>query len=360
MGDPTIGKNEVQCPHCGHFVGPSSRCSNCGMRLEKRMGLRVLRASALLVAVGGLFLLQLYARHRELPLVAIGDVSPAMNFATVRIRGMLESDARRLRSGSVLYVVDDGTGTIAVFADARDAEALPKAGSQVLVSGNLSVGAGNEIRMRAQSAEHVVLEAPPVADDYVSRFQLSEITADRAGDRMTVSGRVSKVWKPKDGSKMPFKIVLEDRSGTLDVVHWLKEYPPVAVGDRIEVTGTVNVYQETLQLKVWNAEDIHPLEKPTLGQGQVAVASIGEPMEKKVVVSEGVLGAPRSIPGGVVYPLTDGSGTIPLVLWDRNVSGEERDALDEGVRVRVTAPVGLYKGEPQLVPADVGGFQIVE
>ena len=49
--------NEVQCPHCGHFVGAASRCANCGARLERRMGLKVLRISALLVAVFGVFLL---------------------------------------------------------------------------------------------------------------------------------------------------------------------------------------------------------------------------------------------------------------------------------------------------------------
>ena len=83
-------------------------------------------------------------------------------------------------------------------------------------------------------------------------------------------------------------------------------------------------------------------------------------MENQTVVAEGVLGEPKSIPGGVIYPLVDGTGSIPLVFWDRSVTGEERDALDKGIRVRVNAPVGLYKGSPQLVPSDVGGFQVLE
>jgi hypothetical protein len=224
------------------------------------MRLRVLRTSALLVGVGGLFLLQLYAKHRELPLVAIGDISPAMNFAMVRIRGVLESDARPLRSGAVLYVVDDGSGTIPVFADTPPVAPLPMAGSRVLVSGNLSVGVGDGVRMRARSAEHVVVEVAPEGGSEPAQRRLSEVTVDRKGERMTVSGRVSKCWEPKDGSRSPFKIVLEDPSGTLDVVHWLKAAPPIATGDRIEVAGTVDVYREKPQLKVWHAGDFRILE----------------------------------------------------------------------------------------------------
>jgi DNA/RNA endonuclease YhcR with UshA esterase domain len=358
--EPNGSKSEIQCPHCGHFAGPANRCANCGMRLEKQMGLKLLRIAALAIAIGGLFLLHLYATHRELPLVGIGDITPVMNFATVRVQGVLESDARTLRGGSVLYVVDDGTGTLPVFLNRTPEGKLPKAGSRITVAGSLSVGAGDEVRMRAQSADQILVEPGEDAGAFVSELKLSDITAEQQGARMTVYGKASKVWKPKPGSKAPHKIVLTDQSGSLDVVFWFEPELNVEVGDELEIDGMVDVYNEQVQFKVWEAGDIQPLETAPADSGFLNVSGITAKMEKQMVTVQGELGAPRAIPGGVVYPLDDGSGTIEVLFWDKQVSGEERDALDEGVRVRITAPVVVYKGTLELVPVDVGGFQLLE
>ncbi len=320
------------------------------------MRLKVLRIAALVVALGGLFLLHLYATHRELPLVRIGEMTPMMNFATVRVEGVLESDARRIRNGSVLYVVDDGTGTIPVFIDRPEGEKLPKAGRRVSVVGSLGVGAGNQVRLSGQS----VTLLPGAVETQTSELKLSDITPEQQGARMTVYGRVSKVWKPRPGSKAPHRIVLSDSSGSLDIVYWFVPEFKVAIGDELEIRGTVGVYDGSVQLKVWQAKDLQPLEAEPAPRGRLKVSGITEKMEKQVVSVEGILGSPRSIPGGVLYPLDDGSGTIAVVFWDKQVSGEERDALDEGVRVRITAPVKVYRGKLELVPKDVGAFQLLE
>jgi len=351
-----MDQHAVQCPHCGHYAGPAGRCAKCGMQLGQRMGLRVLRISALAVATVGLFLLHLYATHRELPLVRIGEVTPMMNFASVRVEGVLESDARRIRSGSVLYVVDDGTGTIPVFFDRPAGEKLPKAGTRVSVVGSLGVGAGNKVRLSGQSIELI----PGAVETQESELKLSDITSEQKDARMTVYGRVSKIWKPRPGSKAPHRIVLSDSSGSLDIVHWFVPETQIAVGDELEIRGTVGVYDGQVQLKVWQAEDIQPLEAEPPASGALKISAITEKMEKQVVSVEGVLGAPQSIPGGVLYPLADSSGTIVVVFWDKQISGEERDALDEGVRVRITAPVKVYRGKLELVPKDVGAFQVLE
>jgi DNA/RNA endonuclease YhcR with UshA esterase domain len=358
MTVPAPDKNDVQCPHCGHFTGPSSRCAHCGLRLEKRMGLKLLRTVAVVVAIGGLFLLQLYAQNREIPLVSIHQISPVMNFATVRVEGLLESDARNLRSGSQLYVIDDGTGTLAVFANEPVIGKLPRAGSRIAVTGNLNVGAGNEVRMQARTVE--VLDAA-VVDEFISEFRLADITAEQVDDRITVFGTVSKVWKSTAGSKAPSKIILTDPSGSLEVVHWLKEPIDVEVDDSVEITGTVGVYKGQLQLKLWNVDDFQPLEIVEVADPrEIDIGKITAEMADKVVIAEGVFGPPQSIPGGVIYPMTDETGTILALFWDKNISGEERDALDEDVRVRIEAPVVVYKGKLELVPVDVGGFQVLE
>jgi DNA/RNA endonuclease YhcR with UshA esterase domain len=315
------------------------------------MGLRVLRISALVVATFGLFLLHLYATHRELPLVRIGEVTPMMNFAPVRVEGVLKSDARRIRSGSALYLVDDGTGTIPVFFNRPTGEKLPKAGTRVSVVGNLGVGAGNKVRLSGQSIQWL----PGRLEQQIPGQKLSDITPEQNGEPITVYGRVSKVWNPRPDSKAPHRIILSDSSGSLDVVHWFVPELPLAVGDELKIRGTVGVYDGKVQLKVWQAEDIQPLEAEP-----VKISGITAKMEKQIVSVEGVLGVPRSIPGGVLYPLTDATGTIAVLFWDKQVSGEERDALDEGIRVRITAPVKVYRGTLELVPKDLGAFQVLE
>ena len=173
----------------------------------------------LVAALGALLLLQYGAKKRNPLLISIGSISPLMNFKAVRVEGLLESGARQLRSGSVLYVIDDGTGVLSVFSDASTGAKLPMAGSRVAAIGNLSVGIGNNVRMQAGSIE--LLEEPP-AENYISEFRLSDITAELVDVRITAFGTVFKVWKPRPGSKAPYKIILSDPSGTLDVVHWLK------------------------------------------------------------------------------------------------------------------------------------------
>lgn len=357
MDVPSAGKPDVECPHCGQIVGPAIRCSKCGMRLKKRMGPKLLRISAVIIAIGGLFLFQLYAKNRELPLVQIERITPGMNFSTVRVEGVLESDARKLRSGSFLYVVDDGTGTLAVFANTLPAGKLPTAGSRISVTGNLKVGAGNDVRMQARTVE---LTDSQLVDDFISEFRLADITEDQVEERLTAFGIVSQVWKPEPGSRAPHKIVLEDPSGLLQIVHWLKEPLDVQVGDPVEVTGTVDIYKDQLQLRLWNAEDFQPLEEDAAPAIQMKVGSITADQAGEWVIAEGMLGEPKSIPGGVIYPFSDSSGSILALFWDKNITGEERDALDEGVRIRIEAPVVVYKGTLELVPEDVGGFQVLE
>ncbi|MCF7816516.1 MAG: OB-fold nucleic acid binding domain-containing protein [Kiritimatiellales bacterium] len=179
-----------------------------------------------------------------------------MNFSMVRVQGVLASDARLLRDGTVLYMVDDGTGTLSAFLGQSPPGNLPKEGSRIAVAGSLSVGAGNNIRMRVRSADDTEIDSgePPAA--FLSDSKLSDLAAGQQGTRMTVCGTVSKVWSPAPGSKAPHKIVLSDPSGSLEVVHWFEPKHAIALGDELEIRGTVDVYKGRLQLKVWEAGDI--------------------------------------------------------------------------------------------------------
>lgn len=356
MGFPGIGKLTITCRSCGHSAPPAVRCSNCGDRLIPLTSRTLLRAGAVLLLMLGLMAVFHGINRRPRRLIAIGDIKPYMNFRKVRVDGELVKPARLLPSGSVLYVLNDGTGQLAVFAPVPENRIFYAAGTRLRAVGSLRAGAGHNIRLQASRVEPI--DVPDAA--FWSEVRLADIRADKAGDTVTVYGRVSKVWKPEAGSKAPHKVVLEDPGGRLAVIHWLDDPPGLKPGDVVEVTGRVQVYDGAVELRVYDESSIQLQGVPEVPPVELSIGDITPAMEDRRIIAEGVLGVPRSIPGGVVYPLADATGEVALLLWDKQVSGEERDMLDEGVRVRVEAPVHVFQGQLELVPKDVGGFQVLD
>jgi len=482
---------DIHCTECGHFVGALTRCPKCGAPVHKRLSLKALRYAAVLLATVGLGLLYLMVTHREIPLVKIGELKPTMNFAYVRIAGTVSSDARAFKEGgkvrSLRFMVNDGSGEISVTAFRAQAEALaeagkiPNAGDRVEVAGSLSVTADDDVVMRLQVPEQLVLtraeaeitpleeitgamvgknlvvegtitavEAPKpqskqpwviriadgtgereitfwesiyaditdkvllikgtpvrarvVVKTYREQLQLSlnrgsdleftgagaagkmtagpgaptgrarevsiaDITADLEGEVVRVKGRVAEVNPPKE-EKAPHEVMLEDGGSKIRVVYWdtvarnLKANKPM-VGALISVRGMVGVYEEQLQLKVNHSDqislvDVLPESKAKPAGGDAAIADIKKSDEGKVFTVRGKLGEPRSVRGGVIYPLSEGAATISMVLWDRNVPGDARDQLTSGCSVIVSGEIKVFKDELEIVPASAQALQVVK
>ena len=81
------------------------------MHRKKKLRFRLLRGGVLVFVLAGLFLFNLRWNRREPTLIRIGDITPVMNFSTVRVKGTLKSDARTLRSGAIFYLITDSIGT---------------------------------------------------------------------------------------------------------------------------------------------------------------------------------------------------------------------------------------------------------
>lgn len=439
------------------------------------------RYVALGVGAVGLGLLYLSALHREIPAVRIGDIKPAMNFATVRVSGEVSRDARLFREGdhirALRFSVRDGTGEIHVQAQKTAAQALvarfglPREGDRVEAVGSLDVSEGSEVVMRLQVPEQFVLtraEIKPVA--------LREIDSRLLGKSVVVEGVIKKVLAPKSGSKAPWTMVIGDSGGQQEITFWQDIYdeiqnkillaPGAAVRVRVEVRtfkdklqlalgqgmdieflaaapdpapltpagavtramagktikvtgrvaqiqapeagsraphevtlqddgkdvcfvywdavasllddgnkpfvgalmtvkGQVNEYKGKLQIKIEDPADltlvdVRPASTPQVDPArELGIGSIKPSMAGRAVTVRGELGEPRSIRGGVVYPLSDGSGSIMLVLWDKTVSGPVRDDLSAGSHVVVSGKVTKYKGDLEVVPENIDAIQIV-
>lgn len=450
------------------------------------------RYVALVVGIVGLGLLYLSALHREIPVVKIGEIKPAMNFAVVRVVGDVSGDARVFKEGehvrSLRFTVDDGSGEILVQAYKSQAQALvdkyglPREGDRVEVSGSLSVSEDESVVMRLQVPEHLVLtradtKPMPLRDvhdgmigknllvegtitkviapkpgskapwtivvtdsggqqeitfwqdiydeirdkillapgapirarvavrSYKDKLQLllsqgmdlefiaaraaksavagavapsgetsltpvGNVTAAMEGKTVKVSGRVTQVKAPVEGSKAPYEVTLQEGDKQVAVVYWdtvarhLDDSSKPVVGALMTAKGLVNKYKGRLQIKIGNSADltlvdVTPVSKPQvepareIGIGTITAAAVG-----KKCTLEGMLGEPRSIKGGVIYPMADESGSIKLVLWDKSVSGPGRDALAAGCRVVVTGKILEYKGDLELVPDNIEAVRI--
>lgn len=453
---------------------------------------RLFRYVALVVGTVGLGLLYLTALHREIPSVKIGEIKPAMNFAVVHVVGDVSGEARVFKEGeqvqSLRFTVDDGSGEILVQAYKSQAQALvdkyglPRAGDRVEVTGSLSVSADDDVAMRLQVPERLVLtrartnpmalkdvndgmigknivvegtiakaiapkpgsKAPwtivvtdsggqqeitfwqDIYDEirekillapgapirarvavrsYKDKLQLAlsqgmdlefiaarsaksmvagpgapsgetpltpvgDVTAAMAGKMVKVSGRVTQVKAPEEGSKAPYEVTLQEGDKQVAVVYWdtvarhLDDSSKPVVGALMTAKGQVNEYKGRLQIKIGNSADLTLVDVTPASQPQVeparevGIGTITTAMVGRRCTVRGALGEPRSIKGGVVYPMTDGSGSIKLVLWDKSVSGPGRDALAVGCQVVVAGEIVEYKGDLELVPDNIEAVRI--
>jgi hypothetical protein len=160
---------EAFCPSCERFIGPVDTCPYCDADSARSPAVALLRPASLIAAFAGLAILHAVAVGKEIPTVRIGDVTPMMNFAYVRVCGTVTWAPRIFRDGSAVnglsFLVNDGSGKIRITADGSVARELiqnsqvPKRGNRVEVAGPLRCSAGRETGIRLQAASQLKLGA---------------------------------------------------------------------------------------------------------------------------------------------------------------------------------------------------------
>jgi len=244
-----------------------------GPQVKRPLRVRVLQYASLVLGVAGLVLLYLFSVNRDIPLIRVSDVTPTMNFATVRMAGEVTRDAYVFQSGGLVFDIKDGSGEITVMGGRAQAQALeaagklPRRGDRIEVTGSLSVSADQLTKLRMQSADQLILNRKrtatvPVAEN---RIRLADVTAAHKGEQVTVVGTLKSVDIPGPGSKAPYVLTLAADGAELAVIFWedvfqgLDKKLPMP-GKLISARGRVGVYQDAVQLKVWEAGDLRVME----------------------------------------------------------------------------------------------------
>jgi len=127
------------------------------------------------LATAGLAVLWLCAGRRAVPELLVADITPMMNFATVRVAGEVVGKPYTRRHGDQVaytsFSLRDASGSVRVAAYDRVAEDLAARrpaswkGARLTVVGRLDVSAGRRPVLRVQSAGHVTVLDSPGAQD---------------------------------------------------------------------------------------------------------------------------------------------------------------------------------------------------
>jgi hypothetical protein len=145
------------CPACNRFTGPVPVCPYCDIPIPLPPALRLIKATAILLASAGLLALWLAASRLQPPLVRIADISPAMNYARVRVAGRVAGAPRSGRNdGSINFTVNDGSGRLRIYADTAPSPA-PASGDGVAVTGSIKISAGRDPILFVHSPSHITV-----------------------------------------------------------------------------------------------------------------------------------------------------------------------------------------------------------
>jgi len=357
-----------------------------------RIGDKIAVAGGLSVSSDKVFLRvqtpkQIQLSSAELPHISLGQLKDGITESGVTIEGVIDkvyapssAPGKKTKSPWKL-TISDGTGFgnvtfwSSTYTQIRDKDKLVP-GQAVRIRASvgsykgkqqLNLNNGNDIEFIDSPAS-----APAVAPDLTDQVQapvyreiesltIEEITPDLKGQKVETEGQIVGFYEPKEGTKAPYSIMLEDGTSRVRVIYWddvaeeLGDRKPEK-GTRMQVRGLVDQFKKKMQIKVKYAGQmefyqIPPIEAVVIPE-IIPIGDIDETFKGQTQTVSGKLGKSKSIRSGVLYPLRDKSGKIQLLLWDKNIPGEARDDLQPGKKVRVTGTIGIYKGTLQIVPVN--------
>jgi DNA/RNA endonuclease YhcR with UshA esterase domain len=357
-----------ECPSCGRFVGPYSACPYCGANVGQRLSIRVFKYGSLALAIAGVAVLLLVAPRSQVPTVKIGDLVGTMNWAYVRVEGVVtRQPIYDAGDRSLQLWLWDGTGEMMVMAYRSEAETLlvrglvPTMGDTVAVEGTLRI---------QEDFSYLALNVPEHTD--VRSPEPVQVTIDQIDDEMlyqkvTVRGMIRADRLPYEGLRL---LTLRDATGEIDValasgttaLH--TGWPDLHVSQPVQVTGAVGQYRGTPQISVGRSGDLVLLEEPVTIAPLRPIGQISAKDVASMVTIDGTIARVAPFSAGVRIELDDGSGAITLLLWqDLYELLPAQDALVEGTVLRAQGKVDEYKGDLEVVPelsSDVAVLSIAE
>lgn len=132
---------------------------------------------------------------------------------------------------------------------------LAFSGLALLCPGLIRCTGRQEPLLRLRSAAQPRADRPLVPDRAAPLVRLADMTAGRAGERITVSGLITRVSIPRPGSNAPYILTLEDGGAEVPAVFWGAVLQAQGgrlpmPGQAVRMQGEIDLYNGTVQLKV--------------------------------------------------------------------------------------------------------------
>lgn len=189
----------------------------------------------------------------------------------------------------------------------------------------------------------------------VSVKEISSITKQLVGSEVTTKG---KVIERREHQKGHVFLTLEDNSGKILVPIFADkniESNKFQKNKELQVTGTVDIYNNELEIIPNKASDVVEVTNQLLGQ-IVSEETVGQKVNVKVAVQSAY-----DSPKGHVFltaTLLDNNQEIEVPLFD--TLNPEANSYPAGTVLDVTGTVSTYKDKLQVIPASIDNVTIVQ
>ena len=355
--------DETVCGSCGRFVGAYEKCPYCGATVSKRLSIKIFRYGSLILSIAGVLILYLISLKREIPLININEISPTMNFAYIRVRGIVvRYPLFDEKSGSLTIHINDGTDELILKAyrnialKIKELNRIPKIGDIIDVEGNI------RLRGSLKTLTINVPEKVKIIESPVIEINLNNISDDFLNKKIKSSGIVSDLRFYKNY----ISLFITDRKGKnkvrvpINLNQFNKKLPELNIGDEIQVEGLLSYYSKNYNILISSASNIKKISKKPI-VFSLAIENVTKNDLNRIVSIKGEIKKIRKFSKGIELTVNDGSGNISVVLWNNIYEKiKEKDSINEGVLVSVVGKVGLYKNKLQIVPALPQNFNIVK
>ncbi|MCP4544708.1 MAG: hypothetical protein GY832_47010 [Chloroflexi bacterium] len=275
-------------------------------------------------------------------------------------------------SAGVKFMFDDGTGQITLLLWSDVAENAPEGlgeGAQVIVTGEVVEYRG-ELELVPRNASDIRVtsvaatsppEATPAPVEAETRV-IGDVTTDDVEAILLLEGTLG---EPQDFSQ-GVKFSLDDGTGTIIILLWQNVYDAVPdadlliAGTQVQIVGRIEEYQGELEI-IPEAGSVTitspasaPVAQPTalpISDDSVAIGDITLTQLGQTATVRGTLGEPETFSAGVKFQLSDGTGTIILLLWQNVYDAiPNADKLVADATVEVTGEIEEYQGDLEIIP----------
>lgn len=321
--------------------------------------MRLLKLLTLLLAIAGTAALVLASQATARPLTLIASISPSMNFAYVRIEGMVvDYPSLAPEQDYLTFRVRDASGEMRISAYRSTVRALLDAGRLPMPGDHVTLEGTLRVRDNEPSLVLNVADALTVQTDDARMIDLAALDALPLGARATVAGQARRVRAAGESLRI---ITLRQGDTEADVLIPLSlravfgPPPEISVGDWLTVTGGVGEYRGRRQVLPATADafTITPSDFEVTAQ-RLDIRPIGAFNRDLIghwVATEGRLTNIREIARGALLEIEDDAGdATTIAMFDPWFSWPFSQTVTLGDQVVVQGTLIDYKGRLEIQP----------